>query len=172
MKKFMQHLAIPALVFISVFIYTSCDEPDDFFITNPSEIAQPGGSAVSLANGNVSLFIPQGAVNTNIKITARICNSSEDCNFLLKMIKIEPAVRFEKPVTVLFKYDGELLNSQVSPEGCPLTVCYWNSEEDYASRLKHQCISCCVDSTANAIKFCIEQTGLFAVAINTNGEFN
>jgi hypothetical protein len=147
------------------------EEYPNYFSFAPN-VAKPGGNTVSLLEGNIELIIPEGAIDSEITLKAKVCDHPDQCKFLLKMVKIEPNITFMKPVTIKFKYDGILSNSNESiPESKPV-ICYWKNEEDYLNGVKQTCISCCNDTLCVAVKFCMQQTGIFAVGNNGNGEFN
>lgn len=176
MKKSVQFPAAITLAFLSVLAITSCfdsipDEYEDYFAYTPN-VAKPGGNTVSLLEGNIELLIPEGAVNSEIFLSAKECDHSEQCRFLLKMVRIEPKITFAKPVTVTLKYDGILSSTDVQFTDCKPVICYWKNEEDYLNGVKQTCICCCKDTASAAIKFCVQQTGIFAVGNNGNGEFD
>jgi len=155
---------------------TSCIEPipeefPDYFSFTPN-VAKPGGNVVSLLEGNVEITIPEGAVNSEITLTAKECDYPDQCRFLLKMVKIDPGITFMKPVTVKLKYDGILSNTDVWITECKPVVLYWKNEEEYLNGVKQSCISCCADTSCVAIQFCMQQAGIFAVGNNGNGEFD
>lgn len=168
--KFSRVWAIMCLCLIA-----SCDMyPDgynDYFPYTP-DTAKPSGSAVSLLDGNVEIIVPSGAVTSNITFFARMCDNPNDCNFLMKMVRIEPNVVFEKPVTIKLRTNGCLSNTNAEMTGCKPVICFWNSEEDYMNGVKHTCICCSTDSSEVTINFCTQQTGIFAVGDNSKGDFN
>jgi len=176
MKRSVQFQAAIACVFFCAIAFTSCFDPipegyEDYFGYTPN-VAKPGGSAVSLLEGNIEILIPEGAVDREISLTAREYDNPGQYKFLLKMVRIEPKITFAKPVTIKLKYDGILSNTNVSITDCKPVICYWKSEEDFLNGVKQTCIYCCSDTACSAIKFCMEQTGIFAVGNNGNGEFD
>lgn len=176
MKRSIQLPAAFTLVLACAMAFSSCFEPipeefPDYFEFTPN-VAKPGGNTVSLLEGNVEIFIPEGAVNSEITLTATECDHPDQCRFLMKMVKIEPQIMFMKPVTVTLKYDGILSNTDVWITDCKPVICYWKNEEDYLNGVKQTCISCYADTSNIAVNFCAQQTGIFAVGNNGNGEFD
>jgi hypothetical protein len=172
-------ILLPAAIFswliISLFLFPSCDiYPDgynDYFGYTP-DIAKPSGGSVSLLGGNVEMILPSGAVTSNITFSARECDNSKNCNFLLKMVRIEPKLVLEKPVTVKLKYNGSLSNANVQISECKPVICFWKSEEDYLNGVKQTCLCCCTDTAGATINFCMQQTGVFAVGDNSKSDFD
>lgn len=176
MKRSVKLPAAITMVFLCTMAFTSCIDPipegyEDYFVFTP-DVAKPSGNTVSLLEGNIELIFPKGAVNSEIRFSAKECNHPDQCRFLLKMVKIEPGVTFIKPVTVTLKCDGILSNTAVCINECKPVVCYWKNEEDYLNGVKQTCISCSTDTACVAIKFSMQETGIFAVGDNGNGEFD
>lgn len=176
MKKSMKQPVTFALFFFSALIISSCIDPshdDDGFLPLPvpTSIAKPEGGLVTAMSGNVTLFFPPGVVKEQINIVVNECDNPDYCNFLLKAISIEPVMLFNSPVMVRLKYDGDLLNGGQSPEKCPLVICSWEREIDYMNRVKERCIPCCINTERKTIEFFIGQTGVFAVGIYNNQDF-
>jgi len=176
MKRSVQLPAAITCVFFCAIAFTSCFDPipegyEDYFGYTPN-VAKPSGGTLSLLDGNVEMIVPEGAVSVNTVFIAKECENQAQCKFLLKMVRIEPNIVFNKPVTMRLKYNGSLSNNDFQIDNCKPVICYWKNQEDYLNGIKQTCISCCIDSIGLTIDFCSQQTGIFAVGNNGNGEFD
>lgn len=159
-------------------LFTGCeDELDPVLVGIPdaqphSSQAWPEGNTISALNNNVYLEFPHSAVETPVDIIVKECGVGGDCNFLLKMITIEPAMQFHMPVTVTLKYDGELVCNEESAETCDVVVCHWEREYDYLNRIDYmnrvnvECINCTINTNNKTISFYTMETGLFGLSVN------
>jgi len=137
-----------------------------------SSQARPEGSIISALNDNVVIEFPPGAVEAPVDVDIKECGVGGDCDFLLNMITIAPMMRFEVPVTVSLKYEGDLVCNEKSAEECDIVVCHWENERSYLNRFNYrndvmvECIKCTIDPIAKTVSFMTMETGLFGLSIN------
>jgi hypothetical protein len=165
---------IKGAYFIALFcacalVISSCqsDEEEGIFVMPEILDTVSGvGGVITAMEGDVVLAFPEGAVNEPITFTVNTCLDEEECNYVIKLIKIEPFVKFNAPVTLSLKYDGLLYSGiEICAEAC-LKAYFWNTEQDfYNHTLANQC-NCGIDYREHTINFCICQTGIFAVGLN------
>lgn len=178
MKKSMKHSAFFTLILLSAFGLISCFDPypdDEFIFMFPArtDIAKPEGSVVAGMNENVFITFPAGAVDQELRILVDEIDNINNYPFLLKMIRIDPSMEFNKPVTIGLKCDGDLLLGYDPPgDNCPLEICFWETEEEYQNRVCEKCICCCLDPEAKIINFLTMKSGVFAVRERNKGSYN
>ena len=177
MNKSTKHLSLIALVFLCAIacIFSACKETDPWLAELPldPETASPNGSIVSAMDGSVMLFVPAGAVLEPVKLVVNECFDEFSYNFLMRMVKIEPLIYFQKPVSLKLRYDGQLANGESPCEGMKLTAYYWDRMENFINREPGKMLCCSLDTAHNTISMCITQTGIYAVrTIGNGGEYN
>lgn len=171
MKTMLKHPDILMMMLLCIIIFASCDGPytgsaePDF----TDEIAKPTGSTVVALGGNVTLELPEGAIEDPVIFQVNECLDNVECPYVLKLIRIDPLMTFNKPVSVTINYAGELANGTEINEGCTLSICYWDTEECFFNRVGEHSTSCCVDADNNVIRFCITQTGVYAIKMINEG---
>lgn len=166
MKKPVNCPILMLLAFFLTILASSCDEPSIGFPENdfPTDLGKPEGSTVTALDGEIIMEIPEGALDEPVRFSVNECLDNVPCEFVLKMIRIDPMVVFKEPVLVKLKYNGEHLNlGNNLSEGCSLTVCYWDCELDFLNRDNQKSTCCCLDTEEGVISFCITQTGVYAI---------
>ena len=164
--KAKSHLNLCVILFLCLFalLFAACeDELDPLMDPINDQLilskAHPEGSTIAALNNNVLIKFPPGAVEEPVTVKVKECNDGGDCNFLLKMISIEPVMQFAVPVEVTLSYDGELVCNEKTAEECNIVVCHWAREYDYFNRLDYmnrvnvECISCKINSTDKTLTF-------------------
>ena len=167
--KTLKMISLIALFCVAALFLPSCQDEDDviFYVPENTDTVSGIGGTIKALNGNVILSFPEGAVDEAITFTVNVCPDTEECEYAIKMIKIEPLVKFNAPVTLSLKYDGELFNNVQICEGMCLQAYFWNDEQDfYNHTLVSQCL-CGVNYVDHTINFCICQSGIFAVGQKT-----
>ena len=150
MKRMIKIQVFQALVLSLALVFPSCQSDIVEGLTNTESglegIISPEGGTLSLLNGEVTLQFPAGAVDFTGRITVRTCDDPAECIFLLKTISIEPLVTFNKPVKLIVRYDGSLMNN---PEICCPGICtrslIWDSPRDFLGHSEGKCIECSID---------------------------
>jgi hypothetical protein len=172
MKKLMKHKVMLTLLLIGTLTFLSCTEKEtwlndkyhnDYRLPLPTDIAWPEGSILTYLNGNVILDVLPGAVTQPVKMMVNECHNGQNCDYLLTIISIGPAMTFDEHVIVSLKYDGELANGEIPVDGCSLLIHYWEKQEDYYNGTEGEVLCCYRNADDSTINFCIEQTGVFAV---------
>ena len=178
--KTKSHLNLCLIFIFCVFtlLFSACEDELDPLMPSISDAqifssqARPEGSTISALNNNVIIEFPYGAVQEPVTINVKECGLGGDCNFLLKMITIEPAMEFDMPVTVTMKYEGELVCNENSVEECNIVVCHWAREYDYLNRIDYmnrlnvECINCTINTREKTLSFMTMETGLFGISVN------
>jgi len=159
-------------------LYTGCQDEIDPNMNGIAEAqvtsnqARPEGSKISALNNNVLIEFPPGAVEEPFMVNVKECDVGGDCNFLLKIIAIEPVMQFGVPIEVTLKYNGELVCNEKTAEECNVVVCHWAREYDYLNRLDYmnrvnvECINCKINSADKTLTFLTMKTGLFGLSVN------
>ncbi len=168
MKRSINQSVLCALILLNAFAYYSCEKndpyvPEDIHVAVPYLDAIPEGNMLSYLNGNVNLDILPGAVSSPVRLSVNTCQSGFTSNYVLKTISIEPLMSFNVPVNVSLKYDGELANTESSPEGCQLCIHSWERQECFYNGGQCKTFCCYLDKNNSTINFPIIQTGVFAV---------
>ena len=174
------HLKLSTILILCslAFLFTGCEDEFDPPEVDPLDVqifssqARPEGSTISALNNNVLIEFPPGAVEEPFMVNVKECDVGGDCNFLLKMIAIEPVMQFGVPIEVTLKYNGELVCNEKTAEECNVVVCHWAREYDYLNRLDYmnrvnvECINCKINSADKTLTFLTMKTGLFGLSVN------
>jgi hypothetical protein len=172
MKRSVKQTMILALTVLGAFAYYSCEKNDvplEVKLSTLPPEAQPEGSILTFLDGNVTLDVLPGAVSEPVLLSVSECHNGSNCNLAVKSISIEPSMSFNVPITVSIKYDGDLANSQVPVEGCPLVTFSWDKKASFYDGVTGKMCCCFVDQTSKTITFHISQTGVFAVGMRPAG---
>lgn len=167
MKRLLPLPASVILLFLCAFAFSSCTDQYDNDLYGISgyilNAQKSDGTVLSLLQGNVELIIPDGALSSSVVFTAKQCENPNECRFLLKMVKIEPLVSFNKPVIVKFKCNGCLSNGYILPNECTPVVKFWETEADILMGVESTCVSCSKENNGTLLIFSVMQTGVFAI---------
>jgi hypothetical protein len=167
MKRMIKLQVFGALVLSSVLILTSCQSGFDEVISHPEfgleGIVSPVGGTLSLLNGDVTLQFPEGAIDFTEQFSVKTCEDPAECIYLLKMVSIEPYVTFNKPVKLIIRYDGSLMNNpEVFCPGTCATPFFWDNPQDFLGHMPEKSGECCIDPEKKCISMNIMQTGVYA----------
>jgi len=172
MKQLPKHIITSLLV---IFLLSSCEREENIYELNETkkidtDLADPEGSILTFLNGKVTLDVPPEAVPKHIKLSVielldNECMDMSDCNWIVKMIAIEPQMAFGKPVIVRMEYDRDRVNSELSLHGCAPVIYYWPSDEDFVLLRRREIVNYEFDDSNKSIHFEIKQTGLFAIGV-------
>jgi len=169
MKRLIKNVVMCTVILLVALAFSSCEEKTyEIKVPTESNIAWPAGAFMSYLNGNVKLDVLPGAVTDPVKFTVNECYNGKNCNFLLNVISISPEMRFEGPVNVSLRYNGELANGEDLIDGCRLAVYCWENQEEFYNGAEGEILCCDRDEDNCTINFCIKQTGIFAVAMIEN----
>lgn len=168
MKNFIKHLGSILLLAISTMVICSCSELDDDSQGSglPSNFITPSGGILTSSDGNVTITFPEGAINVAQEFHINTCLDQKECDFLLRPLRIDPVMLFEKPVTVTLRYDGELAVSPIEiPGNAVLTATVWRTEIDFFNNCPCLSCTCSVDDVIHTITFCTCTSGIITIGL-------
>ena len=174
MKWIVKNAVMCMTVLLCALAFSSCEKEKSYDIKVPmiSDVAWPDGSMLSFMNGSVNIDVLPGAVTEPLRISVAECYNGQNCDFMLKVIHINPEMSFNGPVNISLKCNGELANGAESFDGCNLAVYCWDTKEDFFNGTVGEKLCCTKDENNHTVRFCVKQTGVFAVGITEPAYLN
>lgn len=176
MKNLMRNLVLCTICVAGLLSAYSCEEDDMIIESNLTKISQTDiyeteGTILSYLSGTVHLLLSPSASTKSdqfkvLELLNDECMDMSDCNWIVKMISIGPAMSFRDPVIVSMNYDMELEDRRLVLEGQPPVIYYWANEEDFTTQTKRETLLYDYDDNNKTINFHIKRTGLFAIGVN------
>jgi hypothetical protein len=168
MKNSIIHFVFRALIFVSALLICACSELADEIPGGPlpNSLITPTGGVFTAYDGTVILTFPEGAISSPVEFTVNMCMDMQECNFMLRPIKIEPLMLFNQPVNVTLRYDGMLAISENEiTENICLMASLWKSETDYENNAACSTCLCAIDYALKTISFCICNSGIITIGL-------
>lgn len=168
MKRKIPHLVCIALLVFSAMVVASCSDSDDevqYHETNVFDnVITPEGGVLVALDGNVTLTFPEGAINDDVKFDVNTCFDDVENNYLLRPIRIDPIIQFNRTVLVELRYDNILAaNSDDMSENISLIAEFFRSEMDFYFHSSCGCCDCTIDFEAKKVSFYICSSGIITI---------
>ncbi len=157
---------------LMLLIFTAC-EPGPDIIPNTTRTMEesfavgPEGGAFTALKGNVTLEIPKGALDDQVKIRIKIGPEDYDNDFIIRSIEIYPkSLIFKISASMHLKYDRQLSIGMDPLKAESLVIYHFKDERTFDKRYPSDMIwinKCYVDAGDQCIDAEIHSGGIFAI---------
>ena len=170
-------LVIRILAAAFTVLLISCDDPLD--VKGPIEHIEkfpigPEGGTISALSGNITLTIPNGALNEQVLLTFKEGPIDFENEFVIKSIEVSPSTTFFKiPASISLKYNGQLSCGLDPCNSKCLVLYHFRNEMAFDKRNPSDMLwvgKCCIDRMNCCIDTEIRSGGIFAIGEDSLGQ--
>ena len=150
--------------------------PDNPGISKPADsfIINSQGGIFQAINGNVTLYVPESALDEEVNLVVKEGPIDYEGDFVVRSIEINPkSVFFKLPVELSLKYNGQLNCGKDPCNAKCLAIYHFKNDKDFDVRNQADMLwisKCCVNRMDCCIETKIQSGGIFAIGEESLGQ--